>query len=333
MNPPARVVLALGAALSFGRPSLESGTRLAEVASEPDVPGEFDARNGVLTLRSRASSMILVRRSTFTMGTTSEEAEELVAECEKMTPAHHCDAEQFSRELEAHRVTLSAFWLDRVEVTVAEYARCVAMSRCKPLPLGDGARRFDRPTFPASLVTWDEARDYCAFRGARLPTEAEFERAARGTAHRKFPWGDFYNSHASNHGRAHWRDTMTSMGFTAVGGNPTDSRDGFVELAPVGSFPQGRTPDGFLDLAGNVAEWASDYFAIHYDEGDVEDPTGPATPTGPLGTSLRAVRGGSYENGPSSLRGAARDALPPNARRPSVGFRCAKYAASRPEPR
>jgi formylglycine-generating enzyme required for sulfatase activity len=322
MSAYGRLVVALGAALSFTEPSVELGTQLGGRPLEArSGPSTLDASGGVLTLKSEASPMILVRRSTFTMGSSSDEALALIAECQKRNPGHRCNPAEFSDELPPHRVTLSAYWLDRLEVTVADYARCVAASRCKPLPLGDGARRFDRPSYPASLVTWSEARDYCEFRGARLPTEAEFERAARGTSGRTFPWGRLYNSHASNHGRFDWTDPLA-----IVGGNATDSRDGFVELAPAGSFPDGRTPDGFLDLAGNVAEWVSDAYAPHYDEGDVENPAGASPSAGSLGSMLRVLRGGSFESGPMSLRGAAREPMPPDMRRPSIGFRCAKSA-------
>ena len=96
------------------------------------------------------------------------------------------------------------------------------------------------------MITFDDAKRYCAFRGGRLPTEAEFERAARGPARRAYPWGQNYNPKLSNHGR--------------LGVDTTDPNDGFSELAPVGSFPDGATPEGILDLAGNAAEWTADAF-------------------------------------------------------------------------
>src|ERR1700759_5060883 len=99
--------------------------------------------------------------------------------------------------------------------------------------MGGGAQRFNRPNFPVTFVTFDDAQRYCAFQGGRLPTEAEFERAARGVARRAFPWGQSYHSKLSNHGR--------------LGVDATDSSDGFAELSPVGSFPDGATPEGVLD--------------------------------------------------------------------------------------
>lgn len=339
MNVFGRAVTLLGAAYSLAPPTLHSDAPpRSDPISAKQSPAEIDVSGGVLTLAANGPAMILVRRSTFEMGSTSDEAVLATAECQRLTPGRRfvgkregfdpCNPGQFAQEMPVHRVTLSAYWLDRTEVTVADYARCVAAARCNPLPLGDGARRFDRPNYPASLVTWDEARDYCAFRGGRLPTEAEFERAARGLGRRTFPWGNLYNSRVSNHGRFDWSDPVRM-----VGADPTDGRDGFVELAPVGSFPEGRTPDGFLDLAGNVSEWVADLYTPHYEEGDVEDPSLPGSEntakTATSNSGTRVLRGGSYETWALSLRGASRQEAPPNVRHPSIGFRCAKSALTR----
>jgi formylglycine-generating enzyme required for sulfatase activity len=241
------------------------------------------------------------------MGTTSAEILDGAALCEHEPLASTCDERSFADELLAHRVRLSSFWLDRREVTVAEYEACVRLGRCKAVPYERGARRFHEATFPVTIVTWDDARAFCAFRGARLPTEAEFERAARGASGRRFPWGDLANGHVANHGR--------------LGLDVSDESDGFAELAPVASFSAGRTPDGFLDLAGNAAEWAADRYATQYPDGPEVDPSGPDAT---VATSARVVRGGSYESPLAWLRGAARGARLPGDRRPSVGFRCAR---------
>src|SRR5262249_40500563 len=151
------------------------------------------------------------------------------------------------------------------------------------------------------LVNYNDASEFCAWTGGRLPTEAEWERAARGILGRRYPWGNVYNPFLSNHGR--------------LSLDATDDRDGFLELAPVGSFPEGRTPDGIDDMAGNVEEWVSDWYAEGYPEASTVNPHGPAT------GDLRVVRGGSFLSGRPWLRGSARMFEFPGVRRPWLGFR------------
>ena len=270
-------------------------------------PSESALSAGLVLLRARGSQMIRVPASEFSMGSTSAEIIDSTVLCEHEPLAATCDERSFADELLQHRVKLSAFFLDRREVSVAEYAACVRIGRCKAPPYERGARRFERASFPVTLVTWDDASTFCATRGARLPTEAEFERAARGPNARRFPWGELANDRLANHGR--------------LGLDATDDADGFAELAPVGSFNAGRTPDGFLDLAGNAAEWVQDRYATQYPDGPATDPEGPDAATA---TSARVVRGGSYESPMAWLRGAARSAALPSDRRPSLGFRCAR---------
>jgi formylglycine-generating enzyme required for sulfatase activity len=278
--------------------------------SLPLRPAEQALSGGVRSLRAPAPLMIRVRAGTFRMGSSHAETLEAAADCAREPLGFRCNETTFADEMPAHDVTLSAFWLDRTEVTVEAYARCVEVRRCKPLPFGQGATRFDKPSYPASLVSFDDALAYCRFRGARLPTEAEFERAARGPARRRFPWGNLYNSRAANHGRLGW--------------DASDPSDGFAELAPAGAYLAGRTPEGFMDLAGNVAEWVNDRYAANYPEGPQKNPGGPSAPPA---SSERVVRGGSYAQAAPWLRGAARRFQEPAARRPNIGFRCARSGA------
>jgi len=226
----------------------------------------------------------------------------------------------FANELSVHPVSLSPFWIDRREVTVADYGRCVAASACNDPHLEEGAARFARPRFPMSHVTWTEASTYCAWRGARLPTEAEWERAARGVRGRRFPWGDLYNRHVANHGILE-----ATLLFVRPGEAPLrvstvapDARDGTLSLSEVGSFPDGRTPEGLDDLGGNVAEWVFDWFSPRYPEASEHDPKGP-----PEGT-FRIVRGGSFLHPAPYLRGATRMVADGGERNEWIGFRCAK---------
>lgn len=270
-------------------------------------PAETALSGGLKVLRARGSLMIRVPASEFVMGSTSAEIIEATVLCEHEPLATSCDERSFADESLAHHVRLSGFFLDRREVTVAEFNACVRVGHCKAPPYERGARRFKQPNLPVTLVTWDDAQAFCAFRGARLPTEAQFERAARGPAGRRFPWGQFPNTRLANHGR--------------LGIDLTDDADGFSELAPVASFNAGRTPDGFLDLAGNVSEWVQDRYASQYPDAEQNDPQGPDAAQA---TSARVVRGGSYESPMAWLRGAARGAYLPTERRPSLGFRCAR---------
>lgn len=269
------------------------------------------ARGGVVELRAPGPSMIRVPGGSFQMGSTEQDLLLAQVECGQEPRAHLCSVEMFDDELPQRTVSLSPYWLDRREVTVSEYARCVAAGRCRAVPYAEGARRFQSPDYPVSLVAWTDARDYCAFRGARLPTEAEWERAAGGLGGRRYPWGDLYNDRLSNHGKLSY--------------DPTDDVDGYRELAPVGTFPAGRTPDGFLDLAGNVAEWVHDRYLPRYLEDDLNDPKGPSAE---VAGATRVVRGGGYETARPWLRTAARTGADPSTRMPSIGFRCARSDSS-----
>jgi formylglycine-generating enzyme required for sulfatase activity len=270
-------------------------------------PAETALSGGLLLLRARGSLMIRVPASEFVMGSTSAEIIDSTVLCEREPLGTTCDERSFADESLAHRVRLSGYYLDRREVTVAQFDACVRVGRCKRPPFERGAQRFQQPTYPVTLVSWEDAQAFCAFRGARLPTEAEFERAARGPTGRRFPWGQLPNTRLANHGR--------------LGIDMSDETDGFAELAPVGSFLTGRTPDGFLDLAGNAAEWVQDRYATQYPEAEQTDPQGPDAAQA---SSARVVRGGSYESPMAWLRGAARGAYLPTERRPSIGFRCAR---------
>jgi len=302
-------------------------TARAQIVADPGPeapPAEAILGGGIVRLRAPVAEMIRVPRSVFDMGSDEIEIIEAAATCRRSSPSlpralrgtdeDPCGEGVFAVELARHRVTLSAYWLDRVEVSVGAYRRCAELGRCAPLPLGSGGRRLDRPELPASLVRWEDAQAYCRFRGARLPTEAEFERAARGVEGRRFPWGETFHRRVANHGRLGWDRSVIV--------------DGFAELAPVGSFPAGRTPEGFLDLAGNVAEWVSDLFSAPYPDRPVTDPLGPPHGFAPGATTFRVLRGGSFELPAPFLRGAARLPRDGSTRDPSIGFRCARSATA-----
>lgn len=269
---------------------------LAAIAAglSPGVSVADRSASGLVPLRTVASRAVYLRPLVFDMGSTESEVLSALVRCKRETLPDRCDETTFENETPVHRERVAGFWLGRTEVTVAEYERCVSVGRCRAATFDGGAARFAQPKFPVTLVSFDDAKRYCAFRGGRLPTEAEFERAARGPARRTYPWGYSYHRKLSNHGQ------------TAV--DSSDDSDGFSELAPVGSFPDGATPEGVLDLAGNAAEWMADAYAPIY---------------GAAPTSERVVRGGSFTSGAAHVRGAARVGKPPETREPTLGFRCA----------
>jgi formylglycine-generating enzyme len=266
-----------------------------------------------VVLRSPGPTEVLIPAGTFVMGSSPEEIEEAVRMCKHEPLGDELCEKPFDREAEAHDVALSAYSIDRTEVTVAAYDRCVELGRCIAPPYAAGGERFRRADYPVTLVTWADAANYCRFVQGRLPTEAEWERAARGFSGRRFPWGNVYNDRLANHG------------LFAI--DDTDDRDGYAELAPVGAFPLGRTPDGIDDLAGNVEEWVldtvDDTLATHYSASSEQNPVGSAS------GAYHVLRGGGYQASAPWLRSAARVFRPGDERRPFRGFRCVHPAADR----
>ena len=276
-----------------------------------DAPRESAPARGVQALRLAVDGRARVAGGTFIMGSSPTDMVRAVMLCRREILHVRCDdvAMQFRAEGAAHEVTLAPFEIDRTEVRVRDYARCVAAGACPPPGFVRGDRRFDVPDQPVVQVRWDDAASYCAWAGGRLPTEAEWELAARGLRddERDYPWGNVYNPHLLNHG--------------AFAQDDADASDGFAGLAPVASFPDGATPAGVVDMAGNAAEWVADFYDV--DENGFGHPAAPETnPRGPKTGIFHVIRGGSYLSGAAWVRGAARSMmwLPRSA---AVGFRCA----------
>jgi formylglycine-generating enzyme required for sulfatase activity len=207
------------------------------------------------------------------------------------------DASAFAPERPAHLVFLTDYWIDKTEVTNAQYRLCVQAGVCTPPPA------FDNPDLNGdqqpALVPWSGAQAYCQWVGGRLPTEAEWEKAARGTDARLWPWG-----HQFEDGRANLSGDTDGYGFTA----------------PVGVFPAGASPYSLLDMAGNAAEWVADWYdAAYYAQSPAQNPTGPAVGEEKVVRSTIANGGG----GPEKCRTVARYPAPPEHPRWHYGFRCA----------
>ena len=228
-------------------------------------------------------------------------------------------------EAPPHIVTLSAYYIDLYEVTNEQWARCVAAGACTPPHSTDlqGQPYYGEEAYanyPVVHVSWLDADVFCRWRGARLPTEAEWEMAARwDTAEghvRTYPWGDEWDDPAS---RLNYCDASCPLA-----GADASFNDGWALTAPVGSFPAGFSALGIADLAGNVAEWVADWYDPDYYAISPEvDPQGPTEGT------QRVVRGGAWGvSSPDLLRSAMRSHYDPDAHGPGVGFRCAISASA-----
>ena len=288
----------------------------ADIAKEHALHRAPSTAPSTLTLAAtapaREDDMPLVPGGPFTMGSSDE-------------------GEQDERP--AHTVTIDAFCMDRTEVTNEAYAECVEAKRCRPWDDRIASRNhagpevaFRGPKQPVVGVSWFDARDYCSFRGKRLPREAEWEKAARGTDGRKFPWGNARP--APEHG----------VFGRAFGRDSTD---------PVGIHPAGRGPYGHDDLAGNVWEWVEDSYdpyayrrasAAQGTPGDCpailrtqdelrRDGKHGFTGTNPIPTECeRVLRGGAFNYWGDGLRSANRVHHGASFRLVMSGFRCAKSA-------
>jgi len=267
---------------------------------------------GVQALRTPAPERIRLPGGVFVMGSLWFDLTRALQMCRKEIWRAECDSIQLQRtfraELPAHQVTLSAFEIDRTEVSVGAYQRCVSAGVCAPAGFPAGDPRFDRPELPVTFVRWEDAVTYCGWADARLPTEAEWEFAARGTMGRPFPWGSFYNSHVCNHG--------------AFAPDETDATDGYAGLAPVEALVDGQTPEGVLNMAGNASEWVEDLFEDD-ENGFGYSPMPQTNPKGSKNGTYHVVRGGSYQHGAAWMRATYRT-YSFLGRGPHIGFRCAK---------
>lgn len=286
----------------------------------PKPVARAGAATGIVALKEPLERRVRIPGGRFVMGSTPQEMQDALAFCSKEARIE-CQRsdDAFGTELlvraegYAHDVTVSDFEIDATEVTVERYLRCVAAGGCAPPSFPAGDPRYDVASFPITHVTWQDAANYCSWAGGRLPTEAEWELAARGFGNRMFPWGNVYSPRLANHGS--FADERTPARTT------TDGSDGFIGLAPVGSFPDGATPTALFDMAGNASEWVADWYDL--DEQRFGYPRGAQTnPKGPPSSALgHVVRGGSYLDGAHWMRTAAR--RPGRFAEREVGFRCA----------
>jgi sulfatase modifying factor 1 len=216
------------------------------------------------------------------------------------------EAEGDPDEMPNHIVYLPGYYIDLKEVTFAEYQKYVDSAKARPpvIPVfQDDLSKITAPEQPVVGVTWFQAKDYCDWAGERLPTEAEWEKAARGEDGFRWPWGDTSNVKAAN----------TSA-----------EDDGFAYSAPSGRFEIGRSPYGLYDMAGNVAEWVSDvYDPKYYGNSPFRNPKGPEK------GKHRVYRGGSWNDSFQNVRTAKRFAAAPHQASAVIGIRCVKEGSEK----
>lgn len=261
------------------------------VYREVIIPPDATNQNFTLLDRQGPGEMIYIPAGEFWMG------------CDQNNNAgYECNMD----EIPPHPVYLDAYYIDKYLITNAQFAQCVAAGSCiAPANQSSWSRLsyYDNPEFanyPVINIPWQNAQDYCTWSGKRLLTEAEWEKAARGTSMRVYPWGNI----APNCSLANSYDDATST-------------DCVGDTSEVGSYPLGSSPYGVLDMAGNVWEWLHDwYLSTYYEISPYSNPTGPTTGT------VKVLHGGGWHTRWEGLRSSDRLFSDPVLIYANVGFRC-----------
>jgi len=215
-------------------------------------------------------------------------------------------------EKPVHKVNLAEYYIDKYETSNAQYAECVAAGKCtaphktKSATRASYYNKAEFANYPVIYVDWTQAKNYCEFAGKRLPTEAEWEKVARGTDGRVYPWGNEFDGTKLNFCDKNctfdWADKTVD--------------DGYADTAPVGHYPSGASRYGVLDMSGNVWEWtSSDYKDYPYIADDEHEKL--------LSNNNKVVRGGSWYNYVNS-RASIRYVSNPASDSSNVGVRCAQ---------
>lgn len=239
------------------------------------------------------------------MGSSSRDVDLAVALCRQS--GNTCPRSYFTNEMPQRIVYLSDFYIDATEVTNDQYRACTNARICPPPSDNDApdqryrvSNYYNLPqygSYPVVRIRWEDAQTYCQWVGRRLPTEAEWEKAARGTDGRLFPWGNEFDANKAN----------------------TEEQGG-DQLKPVGSYADGRSPYGVYDMAGNVWEYVGDWYEeSYYSMAPARDPQGPTSGT------VHVLRGGSYSDFKEYARVTNRGTPHADSIRSGFrGFRCAQ---------
>ncbi len=251
----------------------------------------------------------------FLMGGDADEALAICQQLYEPFTDSECQRDWFTGEELAHTVYLETYQIETYEVTNWQYAQCVKNGACQggdytyEDEAGNILNHLDDPAYndhPVVGVDWFQSQTYCEWSGARLPTEAEWEKAARGTDSRIYPWGDEFDGN-----RANFCDTNCEYDWKNTGFD-----DGYTRTAPVGTYPQGVSPYGVYDMAGNVWEWTADWYNVY--------PGGNPEASDYFGEERRVLRGGSWDYNGDYLRSAYRGSNAPSNTVNDIGFRCAR---------
>jgi formylglycine-generating enzyme required for sulfatase activity len=295
--PPANMAEELP---EISQPTLPATTQFVDLpATTTPTPEEPVLGDGIIRQKDEMQ-MVFVPAGEFMMGSDEDEVDRALEQC--LTYGSNCARRYFSVEMPMHRVKLDSFWIDSTEVTGGQYQLCVLDGVCMPSSCSSGG-----DAYPVVCITWEQAEAYCQWAGARLPSEAEWEYAARGPDGKRYPWGNEFDGTRLNYCDSNCTRSKKDADFD----------DGYAESAPVGSFPQGASWVGALDMAGNVWEMVADWHG-NYPADEQLNPSGPET------GSRRVARGGSWHASPDHVRSTLRTHMSPQDAHDHAGFRCAQ---------
>ena len=258
----------------ISQPRAEVSAKVEDIMELPSAEGIVEVANEIITIEE--SAMVLIDEGEFVMGTNSG----------------------FNDEGPEHLVFLSAYYIDLYPVTNRQYRAFLEHTKAPPPNQFWTNPDFNLDEQPVIGLTWHEAKAYCDWVGKRLPSEAEWEKAARGTDARQYPWG---NEWASN--------------------NCNSMETGLKKTSLVTAYPGGASHYGVMDMAGNTYEWCEDWYDEKY-----YSYSPSRNPVGPKFGELKILRGGSWNNLPSNIRATFRLKSPPDRSFQTFGFRCVKSA-------
>ncbi len=281
-------ILILAGALTLGASGQPDGK---DSAGAPDREGIPMGKDG--------APMLLIPEGCFKMGTDNVGTEQF---------------QGFPNESPEHTVCLKPYYIDQFEVTIALYAKFLEETKYDPPSLWDDEAVATAGDRPVVGVTWTAAEAYCKWAGKRLPTEAEWEKAARGTDGRRYPWGHMQPFvDIANYNRGQWVSYPITLAPVKSGIAGMSVRHGTKQ--------GGRSPYGLYHMAGNAAEWVADWYERDYYSKSPKD-----NPTGPASGDRKVFRGGSWNDPPRNLRVTARFVAEPSYEDQTIGFRCAMDA-------